>query len=233
MIKALALIGRLLDYPTPELCQHREELATVMQNTAYLPPALRGALAETIQRELSRDIYDLQTRYDGLFERGRSLSLLLFEHVHGESRERGQAMVDLLDVYFDAGMHPRADELPDYLPLFLEFLSTQDDETAAQWLHDVGHILLLLAERLRKRQAWEAELFDALLIISGAPTQDETVTEKVLAEADDTTLEALDKAWEDKEIRFDTPIAGEESCPMSNPSTQQEQPLVRQPNRVA
>lgn len=233
MIKALALIGRLLDYPTPELCQHREELATVIQNTPYLPPALREALAETIQRELSRDIYDLQTRYDGLFERGRSLSLLLFEHVHGESRERGQAMVDLLDVYFDADMQPRANELPDYLPLFLEFLSTQDDETAAQWLHDVGHILLLLAERLRKRQAWEAALFDALLIISGAPTQDETVTEKVLAEADDSTLEALDKAWEDKEIRFDTPIEGEEGCPISTPSPQQEQPLVRQPNRVA
>ncbi len=233
MIKILTVIGRLLDYPTSELCQHRQELVEAMRDTPYLPPDTRQALATQIEQSLSHDIYDLQVRYDGLFERGRSLSLLLFEHVHGESRERGQAMVDLLDVYFDAGMHPRADELPDYIPLFLEFLSTRDDEVAAKWLHDVGHILLLLAERLRKRGAWEAELFDALLIISGAPLHDEKITEKVLAETDDSTLEALDKAWEDKEVHFDTPIDGEDSCPMSNPAITTEQPLVYQPNRNA
>ncbi len=236
MMKVLALIGKLLDYPTPLLCEHKDELLEAMRASPHLPPQTRKTLMAHIDRELSRDIYDLQVRYDGLFDRGRSLSLLLFEHVHGESRDRGQAMVDLLNVYLDAGMQPRADELPDYLPLFLEFLSTQDTETAAQWLFEVSHILQLLAERLRKRQAWEAELFEALLLICGSPLADNNITSKVAAEEDDTTLAALDKAWEDKEIRFDTQLQQDSACPeaLLKASAQTakllaEQPVVWQP----
>ncbi len=236
MIKVLALIGKLLDYPTPVLCAHKDELVEAMRASPHLPPQMRTTLMTHIDRELSRDIYDLQVRYDGLFDRGRSLSLLLFEHVHGESRDRGQAMVDLLNVYLDAGMQPRADELPDYLPLFLEFLSTQDAETAVQWLFEVSHILQLLAERLRKRQAWEAELFDALLIICGSPLGNSEIADKVAAEEDDTTLVALDKAWEDKEIRFDAQLQQDHACPeaLTQASAQTskflaEQPVVWQP----
>ncbi|PIE39859.1 MAG: hypothetical protein CSA51_03835 [Gammaproteobacteria bacterium] len=145
-------------------------------------------------------------------------------------------MVDLLNVYLDAGMQPRADELPDYLPLFLEFLSTQDAETAVQWLFEVSHILQLLAERLRKRQAWEADLFDALLIICGSPLANSDIAGKVAAEADDTTLAALDKAWEDKEIRFDTQLqqdhAWDHACPEALTQASAllaEQPVVWQP----
>ncbi len=240
MIKVLALIGKLLDYPTPLLCAHKDELVEAMQSSPHLPPQMRRNLMAHIDRELSRDIYDLQVRYDGLFDRGRSLSLLLFEHVHGESRDRGQAMVDLLNVYLDAGMQPRADELPDYLPLFLEFLSTQDAETAVQWLFEVSQILQLLAERLRKRQAWEAELFEALLVICGSPLGNSDIADKVAAEADDTTLAALDKAWEDKEIRFDTQLqqdhtwdhAWDHACPKTLERASEllsEQPVVWQP----
>lgn len=211
MIKVLALIGRLLDYPTAELIQHKAEVLEALRTTPYLPPELRRNLMAHVEREFAQDLYDLQARYDGLFDRGRSLSLLLFEHVHGESRDRGQAMVDLLNVYQEAGLLPRRDQLPDYLPLFLEFLSTRDEDTAAQWLGNVSHILLLLAERLRKRGAWEADLFDALLVIGGGQLADDRVQAQVAAEEDDCSLAALDRDWEDKEIRFDTDA--ESACP--------------------
>ncbi|WP_259465967.1 nitrate reductase molybdenum cofactor assembly chaperone, partial [Pseudomonas aeruginosa] len=84
-------------------------------------------------------------RYDGLFERGRSVSLLLFEHVHGESRDRGQAMVDLLDRYTGAGLQIDVPELPDYLPLYLEYLSLLPFAAASEGLAEVAHILGLLA----------------------------------------------------------------------------------------
>ena len=194
MIKILAVIGRLLDYPNEAMVAHCDDIVEALRTTPYLPPDLRRNLMAHVRREYAGDLYDLQARYDNLFDRGRSTSLLLFEHVHGESRDRGQAMVDLLNIYHEAGLLPRRDQLPDYLPLFLEFLSTRDEETAANWLASVAHILLLLAERLRKRQAWEADLFDALLVIAGA---------ELAAEEDDSSLAALDRAWEDKEIRFD------------------------------
>lgn len=176
MIKILAVIGRLLDYPSAAMVAHRDEIVEALRTTPYLPPDLRRNLMAHVRREYAGDLYDLQARYDNLFDRGRSTSLLLFEHVHGESRDRGQAMVDLLNIYHEAGLLPRRDQLPDYLPLFLEFLSTRDEETAANWLASVAHILLLLAERLQAQ---------------------------VAAEEDDSSLAALDRAWEDKEIRFD------------------------------
>ncbi len=102
----------------------------------------------------------MQARYDGLFERGRSVSLLLFEHVHGESRDRGQAMVDLLDRYTQAGLEIDVTELPDYLPLYLEYLSPLPDaESARAGLAEVAHILALLALRLEERGSGYAAVF--------------------------------------------------------------------------
>ena len=79
-----------------------------------------------------------------MFERGRALGLWLFEHVHGESRDRGQAMVDLIEQYKQAGLQLNLNELPDYIPLFLEFLATQGSENAREWLSEVEHILAYL-----------------------------------------------------------------------------------------
>lgn len=202
----LSVIARLLDYPTSVIWEHRDALCDAVGKSPYIPPDLRRTIIAETQAMTADDIYDRQERYDGLFDRGRSVSLSLFEHVHGESRERGQAMVDLLDVYRQHGLEISSEQMPDYIPLFLEFLSTQDDNIARQWLADVGHILTLLTERLRKRDAWEALLFEALLTVAGQPLHDEAVNLQVADEADDSTLSAIDKAWEDREIRFDEPL---------------------------
>lgn len=107
------LLALLLDYPRAELREESLGLHALIR-TCELPEALRDGLAALLNELCQGDLLDVQARYDGLFERGRSVSLLLFEHVHGESRDRGQAMVDLLDRYTGAGLQIDVPELPDY-----------------------------------------------------------------------------------------------------------------------
>ncbi len=214
-MKILKIISRLLDYPTQELLDNKELLIEVTSQSQYLPVQLRQDISTLIEARAQIDLYDLQAQYDGLFERGRYVSLLIFEHVHGESRDRGQAMVDLLETYKGKGFELNSSEMPDYIPLFLEFLSEQDEMYAREWMADVSHILALLHERLKQRDSDFHLLFTALLIISGAQIDYDEIKETVSKEEPDDTMEAIDIAWEDKEVRFDDPVGGL-SCPSSS-----------------
>lgn len=210
-MKVLKVIARLLDYPTQELLDNASELKQATVKTTLLPLNQRQAIYELIEEWSGSDIYDLQEQYDGLFERGRYVSLLLFEHVHGESRDRGQAMVDLLEMYKSKGFELDSRQMPDYIPLFLEFLSEQDEPTVREWLADVSHILGLMEERLQQRGSKTAVLFSGLLTLSGTKIDREMIKKIVEKEKQEDTLEAIDKEWEDKEVRFDEPISGQ-SC---------------------
>ena len=120
-MKTLKVLSVLLTYPTLEIGSAAPELRAVLRREALLKKPFHDALCELIDDLASRDIYDAQERYILLFDRTRSLSLHLFEHVHGESRDRGQAMVDLIKLYEDGGYTPTTAQLPDFLPLFLEY----------------------------------------------------------------------------------------------------------------
>jgi len=115
---ALKVISRLMDYPSQELADHADELIAGVRGS-QLPLIQQDELSQFIKKLASTDLYDAQERYDLLFERGRSLSLLLFEHVHGESRDRGQAMVDLLNEYQNNGFDLHSEQMPDYIPRVL------------------------------------------------------------------------------------------------------------------
>ena len=130
----------------------------------------------------------------------------MFEHVHGESRDRGQAMVDLLEMYRSKGFELDSRQMPDYIPLFLEFLSEQDEPFAREWLADVSHILALLEERLQQRESEAAHLFAGLLTLSCADVDREQIRKIVSQEKQDDSMEAIDLDWEDKEVRFDEPL---------------------------
>jgi nitrate reductase delta subunit len=154
--------------------------------------------------ELARDdLFEVQARYVDLFDRTRSLSLQLYEHVHGESRDRGQAMVELLKLYSAHGLELTAKELPDHLPVFLEFLSTQPPAEAAALLGQAAHVLEALRERLNKRESNYARVFDVLVAIVDADRNPEAV-KALLQEPDDdpNDLEALDKAWAEEQVTF-------------------------------
>lgn len=208
----LKVISRLLDYPSAELFQASDELIDVVRDNKQLSHKNKDELISFIQKLSSRDLYDAQESYDLLFDRGRALSLLLFEHVHGESRDRGQAMVNLMNVYKSKGFEVESSQLPDYIPLYLEFLSEQESDFAEEWLGDICHLMTMLSERLMDRQCYYSILFDSLIDISGIEVNRETIAENVKKEQRDDTIEAIDKEWEDKEIKFDDPIQANSQC---------------------
>ncbi len=159
----LALISRLIDYPTEGLVNAKAEVISFIKNDENLLQKDKAGLVNFVEIRFSMDLLDWQSDYDAMFERGRTLSLLLFEHLHGESRDRGQAMINLIAEYKKAGLEIAARELPDHIPLFLEFASTQGTENARIWLQDVAHILALLKVRLEKRDSDYAALFTTLV----------------------------------------------------------------------
>jgi len=141
----------------------------------------------------------LQEHYVETFDRGRTHSLHLFEHVHGESRDRGQAMVDLRDRYVAAGLDPASNELPDYLPLFLEYCSTLPRNDALAELAEPGTIIATLADRLESRGSDYAGLLAILRDLSGGQS---VAPEDMFAVEDPEDLEALDASWEEEQITF-------------------------------
>jgi len=207
-MNSLRLTGLLLDYPSEELWQHQPELLEAVAESPELTQEQRLDLALYITAFCKQDLLDAQSAYTGLFDRGRATSLLLFEHVHGESRDRGQAMVDLMGQYREAGLEIDSRELPDYLPLYLEYLTTRDENQAREGLRDIAPILALLSARMQERDSHYAELFDLLLALSGSDIATETVREGIRQEARDDTPAALDAVWEEVQIKF----LGEQSC---------------------
>jgi nitrate reductase delta subunit len=219
----LKVISRLMDYPKAELQAQVTELEAVILAAREISPAMRQRLNDLLHQIYDGDLMDAQEQYSGLFDRGRALSLLLFEHVHGESRDRGQAMVDLLAVYRSQGFHIDVRELPDFIPLYLEFLAHRPDLEAREGLADVAHILGLLSARLKERSSPYDTLFDSLLMISGVPVDVEELRSKAAGEKRDDTPEALDKIWEEEAVTFGA--GGGDSCPSNTP-----QPPQRSPN---
>ncbi|MBM7343688.1 nitrate reductase molybdenum cofactor assembly chaperone [Pantoea coffeiphila] len=199
---AIRLIARLLDYPEQELFDHQEELQAALQEADELSGEQKAMLAEFIRHCAARPLLDLQSDYCELFDRGRATSLLLFEHVHGESRDRGQAMVDLLDQYRADGLELDARELPDHLPLYLEYLAQGGLARVRQGLQDVAPILALLGARLEQRGSPYAQLFPLLLDLSGSSASPESLQSQVAGETRDDTAQALDAVWEEEQVSF-------------------------------
>lgn len=203
-MQILKVISLLLDYPTEQLVQARAELSSAINTAREISPEQRRALQGLLTDITAGDLMDSQEHYSALFGRGRSLSLLLFEHVHGESRDRGQAMVDMMAQYEAAGFSIGVKELPDYIPLYLEYLSTCEDLDAREGLADIAHLLALLAARLDERESSYASCIRALLQIAGEEPVAAVagIREQVAAEVRDDSLEALDKVWEEEAVDF-------------------------------
>jgi nitrate reductase delta subunit len=202
-MKTLRALAALLSYPTIDLVAAADELRQAVDGDVVLPAAERGGLHRLLDEIENADLYDLQERYGLLFDRTRALSLHLFEHVHGESRDRGQAMVDLLKLYEESGYTPTTSELPDFLPLFLEYASTRPPRAAVELLGQPANVIAALKERLVKRSSPYAAIMSALLAISKAKL-DEAALATLRAEPDPEPddLEALDAAWEEEEVTF-------------------------------
>jgi nitrate reductase delta subunit len=212
MTRTLKALSALLSYPSAELQAAAPEIGVAIHAERLLSPGARASLEPLLDALWTGDVYDLEETYVLLFDRSRSLSLNLFEHVHGESRDRGQAMVDLLETYRAAGFELGGSELPDHLPVLLEFLANRPLPEARETLADAAHILAALAHRLKGRNSVYAPVFNALVEIAAAKP-DAAALEALKAEAfdDPTDLAALDAVWEESAVTFGPdPNAG---CP--------------------
>ncbi len=211
MTKTYKALSALLSYPTKDLKEAADEIRTVISEESLAPDWAIGKLDRLIEDLKTLDLYELQERYVFLFDRTRSLCLHLFEHVHGESRDRGQAMVDLKTLYAQGGLEIGANELPDFLPLFLEYLSTRSAEEARALLAEPLSVIAALKERLTKRKTPYAAVFIVLETMAGRePTISQLDDLRKAPDDDPNDLEALDAAWEDQPVTFGP---GEESCP--------------------
>lgn len=211
MAQTYRALAVLLSYPTAETAALMPAVLETLSSEGLAPATATRRLAP-LAFELSQpDLYDAQARYVDLFDRTRSLSLQLYEHVHGESRDRGQAMVELLKLYSQHGLELTAKELPDHLPVFLEFLSTRPTEEAASLLGQAAHVLEALRERLKKRQSIYARVFDVLVALVDTYRNPEALS-ALLQEPDDNPddLEALDRAWAEEQVTFGPDKVG---CP--------------------
>ncbi|GJK42930.1 nitrate reductase molybdenum cofactor assembly chaperone [Enterobacter cloacae] len=195
MMQILKAIGLLMEYPDEFLWQCKEEVLSMVRHDAPLLDDFAAAM-------LNAPLLDKQAEWCEVFDRGRATSLLLFEHVHAESRDRGQAMVDLLAQYEKAGLVLDCRELPDHLPLYLEYLSILPEAEAREGLQNVAPILALLGGRLKQRDTPWYLLFDALLNLAGSPLSSDSVTKQVKQETRDDTRQALDAVWEEEQVKF-------------------------------
>ena len=198
----LKVLSLLLSYPEAEMLEGLAEMAEVIERESLLPDANKKQVLALIDSYRGADLLDSQEHYVALFDRGRFLSLHIFEHVHGESRDRGQAMVNLLQMYEAHGFEMSTHELPDYIPLFLEFLSQQEQQEAAQLLCDAMPVLSLLGARLTERGSHFGVIFDALAGFAGEPEALMEIRLQAATEGEDETLVNMDEIWEEEAVSF-------------------------------
>jgi len=191
-------VAWLLSYPDEVMITALPDVIDAIADQELLSSNQVEALHRFGEALRAQDLIDAQEYYVGLFDRSRQVSLHLFEHVHGESRDRGMAMVSLGEIYAEAGLLPNPAELPDFLPMYLEYLSLLPLAKARQGLLDVGPILQAIHKRLAARQSHYAVPFEALLDLAGL----DTLADQSEVEPADDTPEAIDRAWEEQAVAF-------------------------------
>ncbi|WP_372657696.1 nitrate reductase molybdenum cofactor assembly chaperone [Hydrogenophaga sp.] len=186
---SLRVLALLLGYPHAELRAHLPELIEAIDAEAAIPAPRRDEIRALASELAKRDSFEIEARYVETFDRGRSTSLHLFEHVHGDSRDRGPALVDLTQTYEKAGLFLSPEELPDHLCVVLEFASTQPAQLAHDFLGEMAHILTLIFSGLQKKGSPYAALVAAVLELSGQKVQ------AVHIEPEET----MDESWAEPE----------------------------------
>jgi len=198
-MRTLKALAALLAYPEPELLAALPEIRAIVEAEKRLGRDDRTRLGALIDDLAAADPLDAQERYVELFDRGRATSLHLFEHVHGDARDRGQAMVDLNALYASHGMAIAANELPDYLPAVLEYLSTRPPGEVREMLGDCAHVLRAVGEALAGHDSRYGAVLGALLAIAGEPALDYQPKPRAPRAAD---TPALDEEWVDEPVIF-------------------------------
>ncbi|MGB8855975.1 MAG: nitrate reductase molybdenum cofactor assembly chaperone [Burkholderiales bacterium] len=186
----LRVLARLLSYPDAELRSQLPAMRDALRDERALSNNRLAEVDELMAAISGTEPLDAEAAYVNLFDRGRATSLHLFEHVHGDSRDRGPAMIDLAQTYAKAGLYLAPDELPDYLPAVLEFVSTQPPGEARAFLSEMAHIFNAIFGALQQRQSAYASIIGALMELAGEKAQ----AVKIAPE------EPLDESWSEPPV---------------------------------
>lgn len=198
MVKTYKVLSLLLSYPKDELQQFLPQVDTVLREESLLPEDKIEGLAEFCNRFSPLGLTSWQEEYVQLFDYSRSVSLHIFEHIKGDSRDRGQAMVNLMEFYKERGMHLATSELPDYIPAFLEFLSTLTPAKAAELLGETVHVMDRINEALSESGNSYRLIFQAIISLS-AKEPDKAITREMIK--NEKPLD-LDAEYEEEPVVF-------------------------------
>ncbi len=185
MALTLRVLARLLSYPDSDVRQHLSDMRKVLGDEGALSAARIAELGAFITSIERQSAIDAEADYVQLFDSGRRTSLQLFEHVHGDSRDRGPAMIDLAQTYEKAGLYLSEGEMPDHLPVALEYASTQPPVEARAFLGETSHILNVIFNALEKRNSRYASVLGALLDLAGEKARAVNVPDE----------EPIDESW--------------------------------------
>ena len=207
-MKTLKVLSALLAYPTEDLIKASNMLNDILQSEAWVPEKDRDAIKRLTTYIQNSDMLFLQEEYVDLFDRTPSLSLHMFEHIHGDSKDRGQAMVDLAELYKEAELEMQGNETPDYLPMFLEYLSLLPVDEATLCLGEVVNVIAAIESRLEQRKTPYASVFNALVSLANTKPS-EVAVKKAMDESDGEALSnmELDKEWQEQ-FAFDNKQGG-------------------------
>ena len=152
------VLARLLDYPVPELKSHVDEIREVVASEAAITEQEREVIGEFVDHVAQAELLELEKEYVQTFDMVPEHSLHLTHHLFGDDRGRGPALVDLGEHYKGMGWEAKEGELPDYLPLILEYVSTLDEVAARIFLADAAKVLTEVAANLEKSHSRYAPL---------------------------------------------------------------------------
>jgi len=195
----LRVLAALLSYPDSAMRGHLPEMREILRSESVLLDTRQAELDALIESLDRAEQLEVEADYVELFDRGRGTSLHLFEHVHGDSRDRGPAMIDLAQTYEKAGLYLAPGELPDYLPAVLEFVSTQPPREATAFLSEMAHIFTAIFSALRERASPYASVLGALLELAGEKAQAVALTAEP----------ALDETWIEPPVFDGCPTRGQ------------------------
>lgn len=218
MSMTLRVLARLLSYPDATLCGHLGEMSEALHQEGALSASRRAELDALMFHLVGAPGMDAEEAYVEMFDRGKGTALHLFEHVHGDSRDRGPAMVDLVRTYEQAGLYLAPGELPDHLTVVLEYASTQPPAQAREFLREIAHILQTIFSALLDRQCLYASALAAVLDLAGEKAQSVKLPDEP----------PLDDSWEEP-AAFD----GCSTRGQARPGQPQPIQIVRQPPGAA
>jgi nitrate reductase delta subunit len=204
---SLKVLAHLLSYPNATLRAHLSEMRTALHEECAMTPDRLKELDVLIATLGGSDVLDIEAQYVELFDRGRATSLHLFEHVHGDSRDRGPAMIDLAQTYEKAGLFLTPDEMPDYLPVVLQFVSTQPPLEARAFLAEMAHIFNAIFNALQQRNTPYASVLGALMELAGEKAH----AVKVAPD------EPLDAVWEEPVVFDGCSVKGQTKPDQAQP----------------